>query len=131
LLEKDVPFQHTTTQKDTFGAIANSIRTTLIVSDKHGYELVYDLVSGISFNHSISSIIILNEGDMEDKQKLWVKNFNGTKAAKKVTSAIQENIKKQMELKIGMSKQHTTDTKVETKINLGITIVDSIEGVHE
>jgi hypothetical protein len=41
----------------------------LIVSDRAGYDLVADLTSGIAFNFSISSIIILAE-DKEIDQEL-------------------------------------------------------------
>ena len=73
-----VPFEKTDNITDTFGAIKDSIRNTLIVSDRYGYELIWDLVSGISFNHSISAIIILMEDEQnkDEELKKWVENFN-------------------------------------------------------
>jgi hypothetical protein len=64
---KRIPFEHTTSIEATLGAIDKSIRTVLIVSDRAGYELVKDLTSGIAFNSSISSIIILNADDKVDE----------------------------------------------------------------
>ena len=69
-VELDIPFEHTTTQEATFSAIKDSIRATLIVSDSLGYDLARELTSGISFNHSISAIIILNaDGKLEEDFK--------------------------------------------------------------
>jgi len=71
------------TEEDVFKAIRNSIRTTFIVSDKAGYQLILDLMSGISFNHSINNIIILNKNDEDELPEELLKKveeFNNPKS---------------------------------------------------
>ena len=56
--------------------IDSSIRTTLIVSDDAGYDLIEQLFSGLSFNYSIVCIIILVESNFDNINGLSLNSDN-------------------------------------------------------
>lgn len=64
----------------------------MIVSDRAGYDLVADLTSGIAFNFSISSIIILDE-DKKIDDELKIKIELKSALIKKISGKFDGTIK--------------------------------------
>lgn len=60
---KDIPFAHCTNRDELFDKLEESIRTTIIVSDRAGFDLVRAMISGVNWNKTLCNVIIMNNSD--------------------------------------------------------------------
>jgi len=60
---KDIPFAHCTNRDELFDKLEESIRTSIIVSDRAGFDLVRSMISGVNWNKTLCNVIIMNNSD--------------------------------------------------------------------
>ena len=58
---KDIKYERVISEEDLMDWIDRSVRTTLIVSDNVGYNIVYEFFNGFNLNHTILNIVIYDE----------------------------------------------------------------------
>ena len=70
-LIKETKFKRAISEEELMGCIDCSIRTTLIVSDEAGYDIVKELFKGFNLNHTILNIVIYDEQDTASTEELY------------------------------------------------------------
>ena len=58
---------------DLLDKLEESIRVTLVVSDRHGFDLVKSMISGINFNKTVCNVIVKPDGTESDIKELHEK----------------------------------------------------------
>ena len=88
-------YGHATTRDELFDLLEKTIRATIIVSDRDGFDMIKDLMT-LNFNKTICGVIAKpdgTEGDLKEKYDAYIKSCDKTPLKKFNLEILNEDAK--------------------------------------